>query len=450
MSEIVRRCVERAVKADRGGRITANVFGRRVMVLATGALSGHLVMAAVTPVISRLYTPHDFAVIGIFVSLLALLVVMSDGGYSRAVPLPDSDQVAAFVLGLSACIVVAATAATVIGVWLVKDRLAAWTNAPGLSRYLWWLPVMLLAAGLYQVCSYWAIRRHAYHMIARTRVEQSVGQAVAMVALGMARIGGVGLIIGDAVGAVIGAWRLARFVWRGDRMLIGGITRAGVQSVAGRYAYFPLFAMPAALLQSLQTKIPILLVASFYGAHAAGSLTFAHGVMWVLATVTSDTVAQVYLGRGAELARHDPENLKRLFNRTARVLLTSMAPPLVLIGAVAPPLFVAVFGAEWLEAGHYVRSLVPALIARLVVGPIFQTLTILERQAWVFWTSAASVGLITGAFVLSHIMGWPSGWAVAMYSALLFATYAVLFVLARKAIARKLDVDAATPSARVR
>lgn len=442
MSEIVRWWVAYALKGDSAGRLAGSVFGRRVMTLVTGTLSGHLVMAAVTPVVSRLYTPQDFAVIGIFISLLSLLVVVSDGGYSRAVLLPDSDGVGASALVLGAWMVGATAGATVIGVWLFKDQLAAWTNAPMLGRYLWWLPVMVLAAGLYQVGSFWAIRRHAYHLIARTRVELSAGQAVTIVALGLAKIGGVGLIIGDAVGAVLGACRLAHFAWRRDSALLRGVTRAGLRSVARRYAYFPVFAMPASLLQSLQTKIPILLIAAFYGAHAAGSLTFAHGVMWVLTTVVSDTVAQVYLGRGAELARRHPEELRQLFHRAARLLLTTLAPPLVLLGVVAPPLFAAVFGGEWLEAGHYVRSLVPALLARLVVGPIFQTLTILERQAWVFWTNATSVGLITAGFVLSHVIGLGAGRAVELYSASVFLTYAALFFLARKAIGGALHASA--------
>lgn len=442
MSEIVRWCVAYALKGDSAGRLAGSVFGRRVMMLVTGTLGGHVVMAAVTPVVSRLYTPQDFAVIGIFISLLSLLVVVSDGGYSRAALLPDSDGVAACALVLGACMVGATTGATVIGVWLFKDQLAVWTNAPVLSRYLWWLPLMVLAAGLYHVGSFWAIRRHAYHLIARVRVELSAGQAVTIVALGLAKIGGVGLIIGDAVGAVIGACRLAAFAWRGDSLLLRRVTGAGLRSVAGRYAYFPLFAMPATFLQSLQTKIPILLIAAFYGAHAAGSLTFAHGLIWVLTTVVSDTVAQVYLGRGAELARHHPEQLRRLFNRTARLLLTTLAPPLVLLGVVSPPLFAAVFGGEWLDAGHYVRSLVPALLARLVVGPIFQTLTILERQAWVFWTNATSVGLITAGFVLSHLMGLTADRAVDLYSASVFLTYAALFFLARKAIGSALNASA--------
>jgi O-antigen/teichoic acid export membrane protein len=447
VSEIVRRCIGYALHAD-GGGAAAGALRRRFFTLATGAVGGHVVMAAVTPVITRLYTPHDFAVIGIFVALLSVLVVASDGGYSRAVALPDSDETAASILVLSACITGVAGGATAIAVWGFKDHLALWTNAPLLAQYVWWLPVTVLAAGLYQVCTFWAIRRHAYDVMARTRLALSSGQALATVALGVAKVGGVGLIVGAAVGAVIGTWGLVRFAWRRDGPLIRGVTPAALHAVARRYAYFPLFTMPASLLQSLQTKIPILLIASFYGAHAAGALTFAHGVIWVLSTVISDAVAQVYLGRSAELARHDREDLKHLFNRTARVLLVSLAPPLVLFGMVAPPLFATVFGADWLEAGYFVRSLVPALIARLVVGPIFQTLTVLERQAWVFWSYALSVGLIVSGLVASHHWGWTADNAIRMYSAILLMTYATLFFLARKAIASVLAADASGVAAR--
>jgi O-antigen/teichoic acid export membrane protein len=340
------------------------------------------------------------------------------------------------VLLLSACTVVVISVATGIGVALLNDRLAEWTRTPELGHYLWLLPALTLGAGLYQVCGFWAIRRQAYSVLAKTRVEVNVGQAIVTVGLGVTMVGGVGLIVGKAVGTAIGAARLGAFVWRRDSAIARGITGRQVRGVATRYARFPLVAMPAMFLQSLQTKASVLLVAALYGPHAAGSLTFALGVIWVLTTVISDAVAQVYLGRAAEMARQNPEQLNRLFKRTVAGLLKIVAPPLALLGVVSPQLFTAIFGSEWLEAGLYLRSLMAAVIARLVIAVIFQTLTILERQAWVFLTNAAGVGLTAGALVASHHIGWTAEQAIVAYSASLVITYGALFVMARRTIGR--------------
>ena len=101
---------------------------------------------------------------------------------------------------------------------------------------------------------------------------------------------------------------------------------------------------------------------------------------------------------------------------------------------LAPQFFSFVFGASWYEAGRYMQILGATFLVRIVVGPVFHTLNILERQSGLL--AAESVGgiLILGGLWTAHRLGWPADWAVMVYAGGLIVIYAVLFVLAKTAI----------------
>lgn len=81
-----------------------------------------------------------------------------------------------------------------------------------------------------------------------------------------------------------------------------------------------------------------------------------------------------------EIARAPPERINLLFRKTT-VRFTLMAGVVVLpIAFMGGPLFAFVFGSAWYTAGTITQILIPAFVARFVVGPVSQTLNVLRRQ----------------------------------------------------------------------
>lgn len=129
-------------------------FLRNVSVLAGGAALAQGLSILAAPLLSRLYAPEDFGVLGVYASLLAIAGVVASLRYELAIPLPEDDAVAGDVLRLAlvTCVLISAVAGLVVlvfGSWLVSVL-----NAPGLAPYLWLLPLGVLVLGLYQALSY--------------------------------------------------------------------------------------------------------------------------------------------------------------------------------------------------------------------------------------------------------------------------------------------------------
>ena len=182
-------------------------------------------------------------------------------------------------------------------VWLAGDAFVAAVRAPALRPYLWLLPLGFFGAGMYQVLSYWAIRRRDFGRIARTKLSQGVGQVVAQVGLGFAGAGAPGLLVGDVIGRVAGGGGLALpGLPRAPRT--GRLTRATLVAVAGRYRRFPLFTTWSGLLNVGSLQLPSILFSAGFGAAAAGLYALSFKMLVLPTMLVGQAVGQVFLSRG--------------------------------------------------------------------------------------------------------------------------------------------------------
>src|SRR5690606_32485593 len=79
----------------------ADAFLQPVLTLVGGAAAAQALVFATRPVLTRLFTPDDFGVLTVFVTLVAVLGTVASGRYEDALMLPEDDGEAAHVLSLA-------------------------------------------------------------------------------------------------------------------------------------------------------------------------------------------------------------------------------------------------------------------------------------------------------------------------------------------------------------
>ena len=421
-------------------------FGRNVVLVGEGAAGGYLIAGLSAPIITRIYDPSDLGTAGVFVAFLSILVILHEGIYARAIPLPDSDWIARNVALFSIFALIPVFLVTVAGVWIAGDEIARWTKASELQSYLWLISIALLMGGVYQTLSYWAVRKGAYGAIGGAKFTLNGGRVITALSLGGLKGGALGLILGEIVGRMVASLRLIPIARLEGGHFLSKLEHRDLWNAAVRYRRFPMYAAPSGLLNSLHTAIPVLIFALLYGPQAAGLFTLIQRAVWAPLGLLSETVGQVYLGRASELARENPRELAILTQKVVKTLLMIVAVPLLLLAAMAPQLFSFVFGESWHEAGKYMQVLVPTLLLVLVVGPILHSLNILERQSWLLAGNGSGLLLLLGGFLVAHQFGMSAYAAVILYSAAMGTTYVVLYVLARVAISMKVQQSPAQSS----
>ena len=404
---------ERTLRARRGQalrRLRARAEAWResalepVLMLVGGTAAAQALVFAARPLLTRLYTPEAFGVFTLVTTAVSLLSVVAHGGYRFAVLLPARDDAAGGLVGLSLAGAVAATVLAAAGV--AAAAAAGWTHGDP----AWWLLApALLALDASQTFETWLTRRGRFGVVSRSRVAQSA--AVVAVQLGAAAAGGAlggaaGLVAGALAGFAVSLALTGAAVVRADgRALAAAFRPAMMRDLARRYARFPAFSAPAALLNLGATRLPVLLLAAFAGAATVGQFGVAYGTLALPLGLVTGAAGQVFFARAAVAVRDG--TLPGLTRRTLRGLLAVTVFPSLAVVAAGPSLFAFVFGPEWATAGEFARTIAPWTLAASVAAPLTALFDVLERQRADLAFSVAMAAVMTAVLVVAGLRGTP-------------------------------------------
>lgn len=405
-------------------------FFRGVSVLAGGAALGQVINVLASPILTRLYSPEDFGIFGVYASIVAILIVISSFRYEFAIPLPEDDKNASNVMALCLLILVGLCSISALVIYLWGEQITLWANIPHISNYLWLIPLGLCGAGVYQILNFAAIRDRNFHLLGKTKFNRGLMRAMIQVGIGLISNSPLGLIFGQVIGDSAGIRTLGTAWWKKYYQSIKTVSLVAMWDVACRYRRFPLYSGTSGIIESLWINTPQIFFATFYGAEVAGWFAVAQRVIGVPLNIVVDSISQVYFGEGAKTPVEGIRNnvLRQMLFKSMKPLLL-IAIPLMMLCMVAPPIFTLIFGSGWEKAGVYVQVMGVMFAVRFFIGPFKHTLTILERQDLYFFWYLTGFILISGALLLVYILHLSDVYAIAAYSLSMCVSYLLLFGL---------------------
>jgi O-antigen/teichoic acid export membrane protein len=403
-------------------------FAANMLTLMTGTSLAQGLIIVASPILTRLYTPDDFGILAIYVSIVSLLLAVASWNYEWAIPLAETMTTAANLLLLCLGILAGMSLVALIGLWVMGDLLILWLRSPMLKPFLWLLPISLLGGGVYQILNQWAVRHKAYGVMARTKLSQSLGQVLTQVGLGFLKLGPLGLLLGDIIGRTTGSSTLARIAWRRDREALKMASLPQIFWAANRYRRFPLFFNGTILLNTTGFKMPFILLAAFYGPTVVGWFALGQRVLSIPISLMLQAASQVFFAEASRLVQTDRPALQRLFYKLAKKL-TLVAIPIMLIALVSPWLIPIIFGEVWRQAGVYTQSLTLMYLTQIVASPTSQVLTVCELQHWRLLWDAGRVLFTTGGFLIAYSLDWLPTTCIFFYALLASLAYVALFFL---------------------
>ncbi|WP_251106323.1 lipopolysaccharide biosynthesis protein [Alloacidobacterium dinghuense] len=378
-----------------------------------------------SPLLTRLYKPSDFGALQIFISVMGLALVAATGRYDVAILLPEDEQSSINLIGLSVlCVLFSAAVVTGVVIvchyhWILPASVLV------LRGHLWLLPVSIVGAGMYQVLSYWAMRRSHYKQIATTKFMQVSAQVGTQLGVGLLTHGSIGLLIGDAVGRVVGSGRFLRDLWKEYADQVRAIRLSQMLKLALRYREYPLISLWGALINFSGLALPSLFLAQYYGAQDTGWFALVNRVLGVPAALIGASIAQVYTSEAAKLSRSDPKRLMYIFLKTTRRMLYLGIAPCAVFMMLAPSIFQFIFGHIWYEAGIYARYLGLMFYASFINSPVTMTLSILERQRSQLVWDVSRLALTIGSITLPFHLGFGTRIAILCYGAAMTLMYGI-------------------------
>ena len=374
------------------------------MTLIAGAGAGQLIGIVTAPIITRIYSPTEYGIYSVAVSILVVSVIACLR-YDFAILLPSDDLTAANVLGLSLAIDVVTSVLLAVVLIAFGPALLTQLGAGEMGPFVGLIVVAHAGSGLASSLINWAVRTKDFARIAANRVAQSVALFAAQLGFGLLRFGAAGLLLATLVASLVGWLSLGRAAWRRNSREFRSISAAEMRRVAGRYRRFPMFSSWSALLAQVGLRAPFLMFVVFYGPAIGGVYALAERLCYLPVTLIAGSVGQVFIADGARLLPDRPAELRALFNRTTWSLVKIAVVPAVLLMILAPFVTGPLFGAAWADAGLFVSILVPMFVLAFVITSTGDVLYIVERQGWQAIREILRVSLLGGSVLVAGIAG---------------------------------------------
>ena len=355
-------------------------FTRDVGALGVGTTLAQAVTVAVLPVLSRLYTPAEFGMFGLFMSCLSIGGLISAGAYERAILLPREESEAAAVFGTALLIALLTTGLGMVAVALWGTAASRALGTPSLSSWLYWLPVGTLAIGVSETLKHWTGREQRFALIGRARAIQMAATGAMQVALGAARpMGGGGLVLGRVGGIALLAGLLGRPSWRRLGRTLRALPGRAYWSAAVRFKKFPQFVTGSMLFSQATVAAPIFIIALNFPSDTVGQFAMVQRLLSAPMQVVGDAFEQVFFQRGsAEQQRTGSP--RESVEQTFLYLLVLILLPVAILGTAGRELMVWLLGRPWDGAGQMTVWLAPLLGLSFVTAPLYPVFNLRERQ----------------------------------------------------------------------
>ncbi len=389
------------------------------MLLAGSTAFARGLMLLALPILTRIYSPIDFEVLAIFVALTGVFSAAACLRFELAVPLPESDNVAAnlLVTALGIALLVSVSALISVVCMLAMFPEARWLEKLGYLIWLW--PAAVLVCGLYNALQYWATRRKWFESVAKTRVVQGVGGAGSQLLLGFGGVGPVGLIAGYIVSVGAGIAGLYNRIRREDRVLFQNLRSSELLSSAREYSRFPTWSSTEALANGIGNGLPIILIASLVLGPEAGFVFLAMRMLGVPMALIGTSVGQVYLSEAA--AKHRSGQLGLFSAKVFNGLIRTGVGPLIFAGITVGPFSEILFGRDWGRVGELILWMTPWFVMQLLGSPVSMVMQVKQRQKLMLGVVVAGVLLRAGSiFAANYFLSDAIGESFAVASAVYY------------------------------
>ncbi len=150
-------------------------FASDVLKLVGGTTFAQALAILAVPVLTRIYAPEAFGVAALSTAITGIVAVISGLRYELAIMLPEKDEDAANVLGLSLLIVAGMSALMGLVVWLGQEWLVRLLNAPGLAPYLWLAQIAVFLSGTFLALNGWNSRTKRFGRLSIARGQTGGG-----------------------------------------------------------------------------------------------------------------------------------------------------------------------------------------------------------------------------------------------------------------------------------
>lgn len=394
-------------------------FKKNVLTLLTGTTVAQAIPIAISPILTRMYSPEEFGILAIFVSIVTIFSVLVTGSYDMAIILPKKDIDALHILKLSMIITISVSLFLFCIIFIFNQQLTDLIGTKDIALWLYFTPFAILLTGIYQNFNYWLNRQQYYKEIALSRVSQSFGTGLVQLGMGIFGFLSSGLIIGRIIGQIVATIIVSKIYF--NKREYYQKKKLKLIALAKRYKKFPLFESWSNMLNTSSTEVPVIMISSFFSPTMSGFYSIANRMLLLPMSLVGSSIGQVFLQKASSIKNDQSQLTDLTWNIYKKLLLIGVIPISIII-IYADIIFTFIFGSNWHIAGEFAQILGIWILFVFITSPLSMLVIVKEKQkealffnVFIFLSRIASI--IVGYNVFSNIY----------YTLGLFAITGVLF-----------------------
>lgn len=355
-------------------------FVRNVIIVTSGTAGAQLVSMLSSPVITRIYGPEAFGIMGAFIAMTSIIIPIAALSYPIAIVLPEKNSEAKGLMLLSLIITIIFSIVSLLLLGILSKDIIRIFNLTEIGSFIYLIPLIIIFAGLMQIMEQWLIRTQQFSINARVTFYQSIITNVSKIGIGIYYPIAPVLVVLTALANGIRASLMIFF----DKKLFSDVnknvkSKKSIKELAKEYSDFPKYRGPEQFLNATSNGLPVIMLTAFFGPASAGFYSIGRMVVSVPTQLIGKSVGDVFYPRIAK-AFNNKEDITTLIKKATLVLSAIGIVPFGLIILTGPSLFSFVFGNDWEIAGDYARWIALWTFFGFINKPSVRALPVLSAQ----------------------------------------------------------------------
>jgi len=358
--------------------ILNNQILRKVATLVNGALIAQLIVLFTAPVVGRLYSPADFALLTVFTSVAAVLLPFVSGRLELAITVNNKIASDTVVIGAAAYAFLVSLIIFIISLLFYFDFLPfVLKKLDSLGELVLLLAPFVLVQALGRFSSFERTRFDEFKRISFTKVAQA--SVVAVLRLLLFRFS-LGLVISDFCGLVLQFFLLKK---RTLMSLFNLKAFSCISQTMKSFWRFPVYNASFSVFNAASTNAPIFIILNNLSQDDLGVFGLVVKYILVPFSFLGTAISQVLL-REFSCSERQKKGLRKHILKYYLYMLAIGGVPVFIVSLFCEELIRIVFGDQWLAAGSLVVWLLPLALHKTIVSSlsvVFSNLNRLEVSA---------------------------------------------------------------------
>jgi len=359
-------------------------FTKNVLTLMTGTTIAQAIPIAISPILTRIYTPEEYGVFALYTSIATIAAMAATGKYEMAIVLPKKDEDAINIFILSILISFFISLISFIIVYIFNEQITNFLGNKKVSPLLYLIPISVLLTGIYQSIRYWNNRKKYFKNLAINSVVQAGTGSSLNLGFGFFGFSSIGLVLGGILSQVVGVFFLGKLTWKMNSQIFSAKNNIKMLALLKKHKKLPMLTLPNALIDTFRMSGINILIAKYFTLESLGQYSIAWRMVVTPAGIIGNSLSQVFFQKLATAKKYELYSLTAKFIAKASIIAL---PIYLIVYFFAVDIFTFVFGDNWELAGYIASALSPWLFFNFITSPISTLYIILNKQEVMFTIS---------------------------------------------------------------